>query len=64
MLTSIGNVGTFCWVLGMCFSFGSISKQNKKSTAVFILGRICATVNLNCCTKSYAFQNECGITLF
>ena len=63
MFTSIGFVGMSSLIFKFIFSFGSISKQNRKSAAMFIFPGMCAIVKMNCSTKSQAFQKGGG-TIF
>ena len=58
MFTSINFVGMSSLIFKMIFSFGFVSKRDKKSAAVFFLPGMSAMVKLNCNTKSQAFHNS------
>ena len=61
MFTSIGCVGMSSLIIKIFFSLGSFFNRDKKSAAVFSFPRMCATVILNCSTKSQAVHRGGGI---
>ena len=56
MFLSIGFVGMSSPLFRVILSLGSISKRDKKSSAMFSFPGMCAMVKLNCNTKSQAFH--------
>ena len=64
MLTSIECVETSFLILRKILSFGSPSKRDKNSAAVFNFPELCAIVKQICGTKLHAFHNGGGTILF